>query len=119
MLFRLISILGLSATLALGVVHAEPRSYPNEVFDDLSLLFDIIKASNLFENIEDPQEFNRLYPGRTFADFDRNRSGGFVHKLDQGVDVQALQVVDGLAVPHCVGAGQGAVVQESVVHLLQ
>ena len=94
MLSRLISVLGLSVALMLSTAHAEPRSYPNEVFDDLSLLFDIIKASNLFEDIEDPQVFNQLYPTRSFEDFDRNRSGGFVHRLDQGVDIDDLAVLD-------------------------
>ena len=57
--------------------HAEPRSYPEDVFDDLNLLFDIMVASDLDLDISDPEILSWAFPERSFEDFDRNRSGTF------------------------------------------
>ena len=63
-------------------VYAEPRSYPDEVFDDLELYLDIISAFEANIDVSNPDILAREFPGRRFEDFDRNRSGTFEFSLD-------------------------------------
>ena len=91
---RLISICGLSLSLLVSSAHAAPRAYPGDLFDDLILLFDIITAYSFSINIENQQTLNNRFPGRSFSDFDRNKSGGFVFTLEPGVDPRDLALND-------------------------
>ncbi|MEE2756156.1 MAG: hypothetical protein VYA30_05825 [Myxococcota bacterium] len=50
----------------------------NEMFTDIDLLFDILSAVVNRLDIDDPTVLAREFPGRTFADFDRDRNGAFM-----------------------------------------
>ena len=56
---------------------ANPRIYPDDVFDELLLLFDIADAFTQEININDENILINRYPGRALSDFDRNQSGSF------------------------------------------
>ena len=73
------ALLLLSSTAA----FAQARSYPGDVLDDILLVFDIIDAYSNEVDVDSPIVRAAAYPGRTFADFDRNRSGGF-YVLEDG-----------------------------------
>ena len=60
------------------VAHAEPRTYPDGIFNNLELLFDIMLASDLGLDVSDPEVIAWAFPERSFEDFDRNRSGTFI-----------------------------------------
>ena len=70
------------------------RAYPDDVFDDLILLFDIITAYSFKIDIENQDTLNQRFPGRTLSDFDRNRSGGFVYRLTVDTDPRDLALND-------------------------
>ncbi len=57
--------------------HAQVRQQ-NEMFTDIDLLFDILSAVVNRIDIDDPAVLAREFPGRTFADFDRDRNGEFM-----------------------------------------
>ena len=68
-------IVALLASAAYGQVRV--RVYPDEIFDDILLLRDIIDAFNHRVSVDAPDALVDRYPGRTFADFDRDRNSRF------------------------------------------
>ncbi len=77
LLIRLCIILLLSSTVAVTSSQAQVRQQ-NEMFTDIDLLFDILSAVVNRVDIDDPAVLAREFPGRTFADFDRDRNGAFM-----------------------------------------
>ena len=69
-------LITISLILCSWTAHAAPRA-PEEVFDDLDLYFDIIVAFSSEIDVSDPVLLEQHFPGRAFADFDRNKSGTF------------------------------------------
>jgi len=55
---------------------AQPRT-PDEVFDDAELLDDIAAAVSERVDVDDAAARAARFPGRSFADFDRDRDGAF------------------------------------------
>jgi len=65
------------ALLVPVIAHAQPRDI-DDVFDDIDLLFDIVVAVSDRVDVDDPAVLGATFPGRAFADFDRDRNGEFM-----------------------------------------
>ena len=74
--------------------YASPRVYPDDVLNDIDLYFDIVRAFDQYIEVGDPEILAEEFPGRTFEDFDRNRSGGFEHRRGPDVDPNDLAIFD-------------------------
>src|SRR5687768_113364 len=57
---------------------AQVRRWPADRFDDIVLLQQIIRAFLDNTNVDNAAVIARQFPGRTLADFDRNRNGAFM-----------------------------------------
>jgi hypothetical protein len=53
----------------------------DQVFSDIDLLFEILQAVVMRVDVDDPDVLAANFPGRTFADFDRDRNGHFMRPL--------------------------------------
>ena len=69
------------ALLMSSTAHSQVRSQ-DDMLTDIDLLFDILTAVVNRIDIDDPQVLADNFAGRTFADFDRDRSGGFFQFAD-------------------------------------
>ena len=74
---RVLATLVVSLSLFATPALSQPRVYPDDVMDDLSLLYDVINAYIRAVDVNDPDQL-QFFEGRSPEDFDRNRSGGFV-----------------------------------------
>ena len=93
-LFKRMMIVSFLFSLLCPVAFAEPRSYPDDVLNELQLLFDLVTAYTEQIDISDPVRRAELFPGRSFEDFDRNRSGSFDFRVIEGVDLEDLAIID-------------------------
>jgi len=60
-----------------SLAQAQVRSQ-DDMLTDIDLLFDILTAVVNRINVDDADTIARDFPGRTFAEFDRDRSGNFM-----------------------------------------
>lgn len=91
----------IAALLIAAPSLAQVRVFPDEVLSDAPLLDDIVAAFLEEADVDDPQALAARFPERTFADFDRNRSGGFLVVGDgfgiNDVDLAILQFIHDIA----------------------
>ncbi len=79
---RRISMLIIAGVLLMGTTaQAQVRSQ-DDMLTDIDLLFDILTAVVNRVNVDDPDVLAENFPGRTLADFDRNRTGTFLQFAD-------------------------------------
>jgi hypothetical protein len=73
---RLTLLTVLCTAIGVTTANAQVRSV-DEQFTDIDLLFNILTATVNGINVDDPDVLAENFPGLSFADFDRDRSGEF------------------------------------------